>query len=206
MSDWIEELERLTQLHKGGALSDEEFSVQKAQILGRTREASRVTDSHPDASRRGPTVNPTTVVVGLLSAAVLGLLMWAFVSSGIEPREEGPAKPQVASQQVQEPLPAATIQANAAPVFEGPPIELPTRPATTYNPSYRCTENQSNVLRMICTNRDLSEKDRQLSAMFKIVLQEIPAGNRPLLLAKQRRLLADRDMCGNIYCIERWYD
>lgn len=33
MSDWIEQLERLTQLHKAGALTDEEFAAQKAKLL-----------------------------------------------------------------------------------------------------------------------------------------------------------------------------
>ncbi|HQA18063.1 MAG TPA: SHOCT domain-containing protein [Novosphingobium sp.] len=33
MSDWIEQLERLTRLHKDGALTDEEFAVQKARLL-----------------------------------------------------------------------------------------------------------------------------------------------------------------------------
>jgi Short C-terminal domain len=33
MSDWIEQLERLTQLHKSGALTDAEFAGQKAKIL-----------------------------------------------------------------------------------------------------------------------------------------------------------------------------
>ena len=33
MADWIEQLERLTQLHKAGALTDEEFAAQKARLL-----------------------------------------------------------------------------------------------------------------------------------------------------------------------------
>lgn len=33
MADWIEQLERLTQLHKAGVLTDEEFAAQKAKIL-----------------------------------------------------------------------------------------------------------------------------------------------------------------------------
>ncbi|MEQ1498224.1 MAG: SHOCT domain-containing protein [Novosphingobium sp.] len=33
MSDWIEQLERLTQLHKAGALTDQEFAAQKARVL-----------------------------------------------------------------------------------------------------------------------------------------------------------------------------
>lgn len=33
MADWIEQLERLTNLHKAGALTDEEFAAQKARLL-----------------------------------------------------------------------------------------------------------------------------------------------------------------------------
>lgn len=33
MSDWIEQLERLTRLHKDGALTDAEFAAQKARVL-----------------------------------------------------------------------------------------------------------------------------------------------------------------------------
>lgn len=33
MPDWIEQLERLTQLHKAGALTDDEFATQKARVL-----------------------------------------------------------------------------------------------------------------------------------------------------------------------------
>ena len=33
MADWIEQLERLTQLHKSGALTDGEFALQKAKLL-----------------------------------------------------------------------------------------------------------------------------------------------------------------------------
>jgi Short C-terminal domain len=33
MSDWIEQLERLTRLHKDGALTDAEFAAQKARLL-----------------------------------------------------------------------------------------------------------------------------------------------------------------------------
>jgi hypothetical protein len=35
MADWIEQLERLTQLHKAGALTDEEFAAQKARVLAK---------------------------------------------------------------------------------------------------------------------------------------------------------------------------
>lgn len=33
MADWIEQLERLSQLHKAGALTDDEFAAQKARVL-----------------------------------------------------------------------------------------------------------------------------------------------------------------------------
>lgn len=33
MADWIEQLERLSQLHKAGALTDDEFAAQKARVI-----------------------------------------------------------------------------------------------------------------------------------------------------------------------------
>ena len=36
MADWIEQLERLSQLHKAGALTDAEFAAQKARVLAST--------------------------------------------------------------------------------------------------------------------------------------------------------------------------
>jgi len=49
MTDWIEQLERLTQLHKAGALTDAEFEGQKARILG----------GHDVAASAAPTPTPT---------------------------------------------------------------------------------------------------------------------------------------------------
>lgn len=54
MSDWIEQLERLTQLHKSGVLTDEEFAVQKARILAQTEAPAAV----EAASAAGPVSAP----------------------------------------------------------------------------------------------------------------------------------------------------
>ena len=51
MADWIEQLERLTQLHKAGALTDAEFAAQKAKLLA----AQDVPAAAARASAQAPT-------------------------------------------------------------------------------------------------------------------------------------------------------
>lgn len=218
MSDWISDLERITQLHKSGALSEDEFAVQKSQILGRARESSRPSEVRHEIDATHGSLNTSSKwILGLLSAVVLGLLIWIFTSAGIHDGSSqlkadkfsaaGP-NAQQASTVVNSPQ-----QPNAV---ANPPIATPTinagnspsqaEPVITYNPSFRCVSGQSNVLNMICRNRELSEKDRRLSAMYKLIISEIPISDREASITNQRRLLYERSMCADVYCISSWYD
>ena len=56
MADWIEQLERLTQLHRTGALTDAEFAAQKAKLLAAQ---DAVPPAAPTSYRPGPVWEPT---------------------------------------------------------------------------------------------------------------------------------------------------
>ena len=93
MADWIEQLERLTQLHKSGALTDAEFAAQKAKLLAAQDGVQRspvvpapVTDWHDAqaAPERGGAL-PRAVVFGVPAALVIALAAWfgmSLVKSG----------------------------------------------------------------------------------------------------------------------------
>lgn len=96
MADWIEQLERLTQLHKNGALTDAEFAAQKAKLLA-AQDAPQappvmpapVTDWHDvhAAPERGGAL-PKAVIFGVPAALVIALAAW-FGASLVKP---GPDK------------------------------------------------------------------------------------------------------------------
>ena len=93
MADWIEQLERLTQLHKSGALTDGEFAAQKAKLLASQDAPQRpvvspapVTDWH-DAQTVAPREGalPKAVVFGVPAVLVIALAAWfgsSLVKSG----------------------------------------------------------------------------------------------------------------------------
>ena len=96
MADWLDQLERLTQLHKAGALTDAEFAAQKAKLLAAqdAPQTPPVTpapvtdwdDAHPVPERGGAL--PKAVVFGVPAALVIALAAW-FGSSLVKP---GPDK------------------------------------------------------------------------------------------------------------------
>ena len=103
MADWIEQLERLTQLHKAGALTDAEFDGQKARILaGQDVAASAAPTPTPktmpppaapvyqepvyDEPVRGGV--PKWALIGVPAALVVALAAW-FGMSLVKP---GPDK------------------------------------------------------------------------------------------------------------------
>ena len=92
MADWIEQLERLTQLHKAGALTDAEFEGQKARILAGHDVAASATPVPPaqqpttpvyqepvydDAQRGGV---PKWAMIGVSAALVIALAAWFGMS------------------------------------------------------------------------------------------------------------------------------
>ena len=95
MADWIEQLERLTQLHKSGALTDGEFALQKAKLLAGQEAPQRpvspapVTDWHNAHAvpERGGAL-PKAVVFGVPAVLVIALAAW-FGSTLVKP---GPDK------------------------------------------------------------------------------------------------------------------
>ena len=126
MADWIEQLERLTQLHKSGALTDGEFALQKAKLLA-AQDAPQtppvtpapVTDWHAAHAvpERGGAL-PKAVVFGVPAALVLVLAAW-FGSTLVKP---GPDE-----HLTDNPTGAATdaVVATATPTQEAPlPVAL----------------------------------------------------------------------------------
>lgn len=109
MSDWIEQLERLTQLHKAGALTESEFAAQKAKILA-AQDAVASSSSGPEQEPRPTPVSPVEpaweptaepdrgsivpklILFGLPAALLLGGAAWfgsTLLGSGPDPQLSG---------------------------------------------------------------------------------------------------------------------
>lgn len=103
MADWIEQLERLTNLHKAGALTDAEFAAQKARLLAaQDQPAAPPVETQPpapvaearyaeyDEPVRGGV--PKLVLFGLPALLALGAAAWfgsTLVSSKTDPELTG---------------------------------------------------------------------------------------------------------------------
>lgn len=100
MSDWIEQLERLTALHKAGALTDEEFAAQKARLLESSDQPSTVNEPEWSAEPGHAAVGgvPKWALIGVPTAALLAAAAW-FGSSliGRGPDPELAATPSAAA-------------------------------------------------------------------------------------------------------------
>lgn len=81
MADWIEQLERLAQLHKAGVLTDEEFAGQKAKLL-----AAR--DEPPVVAPPAPVPAPVEAAPAMAEAAPA----WDSASYAEEPARGGVPK------------------------------------------------------------------------------------------------------------------
>ena len=87
MADWIERLERLTQLHKAGALTDAEFAAQKAKLLAAqdgpaaaARAAAPVQDWQPPYHEPQREGLPKAVLYSIPVALAVGLAAWLGAS------------------------------------------------------------------------------------------------------------------------------
>lgn len=128
MSDWIEQLERLTRLHKDGALTDEEFALQKARLLeGQAAAAGRETaaaEPAPAAMASAPGEGsyyeepvrprwPLFAGIGVVVVAVVAGAAW--FGSGIVP-DSGLTQPGPAATATVAGADVATDAATEAPV------------------------------------------------------------------------------------------
>ena len=78
MSDWIDQLERLTRLHQSGALTDAEFEAEKARLLAREPQGNDF-DAHD-----GP--EPRKSRLPLLAGAAALAKLRGFHPKGIVPQ------------------------------------------------------------------------------------------------------------------------
>lgn len=92
MSDWIEQLERLTALHKSGALTDAEFAAQKAKLLESKDQAAtaHAPTAGPDWEREAAAEGglPKWVLIGVPAAVLLAGAAWfgsTLVGGGPDP-------------------------------------------------------------------------------------------------------------------------
>ncbi|WP_309621936.1 SHOCT domain-containing protein [Novosphingobium sp.] len=127
MADWIEQLERLSQLHKAGALTDEEFAAQKARVmaLAAAPDASRAPEPEPAAPAAAEWDSAAYVadaprstaakwaLIGLPVALVLAGAAW-FGSTLIGPKSD----PGLSGAATAAPLASAAAAASAAPSEE----------------------------------------------------------------------------------------
>jgi uncharacterized protein YecT (DUF1311 family) len=193
----------LARLHQSGALTDAEFAAQKAKLLDGRGEAYRPAAYAPDSAPESKGVQPLWLLLGALLAVGLGVLIWwTMVDS------KGEVKP------VPTPGTSAAAKASASPSATPSALPTPSASATTaavskavtYNPSFSCTGQTSNVLLMICQSRELSNKDRELSDRFKAVLRSLDEQDKQTLLRRQREFLRERNSCQDTECLHSWYD
>lgn len=220
MSDWIEKLERITRLHQAGGLTDEEFAAQKLRILGDQRETTKARNPGPNvvyspiSPIEGPPRSPKIavfVVAFLLLAGVAGFAAYqSLESSRNKNQAEALARAQAMVDSAQASATASASQSpapnNSSAATVAPIAVSPSPTVLTYNPSFKCSDRLARAETLICRNRELSEKDRKLSKMFKVILAETDISERSGLLANQRRLLAERSACEDVYCLSEWYD
>lgn len=89
MSDWIEQLERLTALHKSGALTDAEFATQKARLLETKNQASTAAAPAEWEGEPAPASGlPKWALIGVPVAVMLAGAAWfgsTLVGGGPDP-------------------------------------------------------------------------------------------------------------------------
>lgn len=88
MSDWIEQLERLTALHKSGALTDAEFAAQKAKLLEAKDQAPAAPEPEWEAESAPAGGLPKWALVGVPAAVLLAGAAWfgsTLVGGGPDP-------------------------------------------------------------------------------------------------------------------------
>lgn len=73
MSDWIEQLERLTRLHREGALTDSEFASQKARVL---EAAGQDTGNAFSQEASGRSRRWLYAALGAVALGVIGVAAW----------------------------------------------------------------------------------------------------------------------------------
>ena len=181
MIDQIEALERLARLHQGGALTDAEFAAQKAVLLGSARAPANAAPSTYSQPQDSGGIQPLWLLLGALGAVLLGVLIWwQMVDSKYEVQQvPGPEAKISASSS---PTAAASTEAVVVATESAASVAVIVPKKSTYNPSFACTGQTSNVLTMICQNRELSNKDRVLSDRFKAVLGTLDDYDKQALL------------------------
>jgi uncharacterized protein YecT (DUF1311 family) len=210
--DWLDALERLTRLHRDGALSDAEFAEQKARILDQSNQAESGSSALDAAEPRGSSLSAGWLLAGLVGAALLGVLLWWRLVD-----DRGMVKPvPVASASAAkpartvaalEPVAAIPTVSPAAILAQRPVAALDDQPpARDFAPSFSCAGQSDTVLKLICGSRELSRKDRILSTRFKEVLAGLDKTDQQTLLRRQREFLRERATCEDIACIDDWYD
>lgn len=90
MSDWIEQLERLTALHKSGALTDAEFAAQKAKLLEAKDQTAAAPAPEPDWEPEPAPAGglPKWALFGVPAAVLLAGAAWfgsTLVGGGPDP-------------------------------------------------------------------------------------------------------------------------
>ncbi len=85
MSDWIEQLERLTRLHKDGALTDAEFAAQKAKLLDGQSAPTAPVPVEEAYFEEQPTGSRWPLYGGIAAVVALVIAGAAWFGSGIVP-------------------------------------------------------------------------------------------------------------------------
>jgi uncharacterized protein YecT (DUF1311 family) len=79
------------------------------------------------------------------------------------------------------------------------------QPQKTYNPSFDCGGNLSNVEQMICQDEQLAQLDRAVTARYQSLRQELTTEDWQLVVSSQREFLRRRSACADVVCLHDIY-
>ena len=73
-------------------------------------------------------------------------------------------------------------------------------------PSFDCARASTAVERLVCSDADLADRDRQVAAQYFALRGSLPANVRSQLLQSQRQFLRLRSDCPTSACLANLYD
>ena len=121
---------------------------------------------------------------------------------------EGVARTDPAEQAETEPVPAAPVLTDDGTV-EDPVEETAEHPdieaEQSDEPSFSCAGPLNRVEAMICSEPSLARIDRHVAELFDRTMDGADSEQTDRLERVGRRALAERDRCGDPYCVARVY-
>jgi uncharacterized protein YecT (DUF1311 family) len=87
-----------------------------------------------------------------------------------------------------------------------PATDEPPAPLVDIRPAFDCALASDRVEQLLCSNSQLADRDRRLSARYFSLRKSLPRVTRAKLLTAQRQFLRQRDACPTAECMIALYD